>query len=237
MLAGGLGTRLRAAVSDRPKALATVNGRPFLAYLLDDLVSAGVGRIVLCTGYLSEQVELQFGRDYLGTPLVYSPEPRPLGTAGALRYALPQLSTDPLLVLNGDSYCRCNLLDMLRWHHARSSYATLCLTQVSDPSRFGNVRIAEFGEVEAFEEKNASRQASPQHSCDHVWINAGIYLLAADVIRAIPEGQAISLERDVFPGLVGRGLHGYCGNGEFIDIGTPESYSQAEDFLATAVKR
>src|SRR5437899_2628493 len=105
ILVGGLGTRLRGIVADRPKVLAEVRGRPFLAYLLDQLVASGFQDVVLCTGYRSEQVKEVFGDGYGPLRIVYSEETVPLGTAGALRLALPLLQSETILVMNGDSFC------------------------------------------------------------------------------------------------------------------------------------
>ncbi len=105
VLAGGLGTRLRGVLADCPKVLAPVKGKPFLAYLLEHLAGQGLRDVVLCVGYGSEQVEAVFGRSYAGLRLAYSCEPAPLGTAGAVRLALPMLESDPVLVMNGDSFC------------------------------------------------------------------------------------------------------------------------------------
>ena len=125
VLAGGLGTRLRAAVRDRPKGLAQIGGRPFLAYLLDQLDSAGVRKTVLCTGYLGEEVKETFGGEYRGLQLAYSQERSPLGTGGALRLAVPLLASDPVLVLNGDSYCEADLPAFRDWH-ARTAPRPRC---------------------------------------------------------------------------------------------------------------
>ena len=119
ILAGGFGTRLRSVVSDRPKVLAEVGGRPFLEYLLDQLVAEDVKSVVLCTGYLGEQVQRRLGTHYRTLALQYSREPQPLGTGGALRLALPMLDTDPVLVMNGDSYCDTRLDAFANWHAGR----------------------------------------------------------------------------------------------------------------------
>src|ERR671910_3457055 len=116
VLAGGLGTRLRPVVSDRPKALAEIHGRPFLAYLLDQLSTAGCSRVVLCTGHLGEQIERAFDKRYRNLQISYSRETRPLGTGGALRLALPDLLSDPVLVMNGDSFCATDLTSVRDWH-------------------------------------------------------------------------------------------------------------------------
>src|ERR1700722_3432997 len=130
ILAGGLGTRLRPVVADRPKVLALVRARPYLAYLLDQLVSAGVTQTVLLTGYGAEQVRATFGDLYGGMRLAYSAEPQPLGTAGALGYALPRMESDSVLVLNGDSYCDVALAEFTAFHQNHDGEASLVLTQV-----------------------------------------------------------------------------------------------------------
>jgi histidinol-phosphate phosphatase family protein len=226
ILAGGLGTRLRDVVSDRPKVLAEVAGRPFLAALLDQLVRAGVGRAVLCTGYRGEQVEATFGDRYGTLTLDYSHEAQPLGTAGALRNALAQLQSDPVLVLNGDSYCDFEPRLLLASHKGHHAEGTLWLTEVHDTARYGRVAVGHDGAVQRFVEKGAI-EGGPG------WINAGIYLLSQRLLHEIPAGGPCSLERQVFPRWIGRGLHGYRGAGRFIDIGTPESYAEAASFFGS----
>ena len=224
ILAGGIGSRLRPVVADRPKVLATVRGRPFLAYLLDQLATAGIRQVVLCTGYLGEQVQAAFGAAYHGLHLVYSQEATPLSTAGALRLALPLLQSDPILAMNGDSICEVDLTAFWAWHSAQRAEASLVLARVGDAGRYGKVRIDASGAVILFEEKGGQSGAG--------WINAGIYLLKRTSLSAIPAGREVSLERELFPRWIGRGLFGYRSEGRFLDIGTPEAYATAEEFLA-----
>jgi NDP-sugar pyrophosphorylase family protein len=224
ILVGGLGTRLRASVRDRPKVLAEVLGRPFLAYLLDQLADAGVRRTVLCTGHLAGLVRDAFGPSYRGMELAYSEEQTPLGTGGALRLALPQLDSDPALALNGDSYCQADLGGLLGFFRSQKAKAALLLAGVPDTSRYGRVAVDETGAVVRFVEKGGA--AGPG------WINAGIYVLGQEALGAIPENRPVSLEREVYPAFVGRGLYGWQGGGRFIDIGTPESYAEAAAFFA-----
>ncbi len=223
ILVGGLGTRLRSVVADRPKVLALVQGRPFLSYLLDQVVVAGVEDVVLCTGYLGEQVEAEFGPAYRSLRLIYSQETTPLGTAGALRLALPFFKSDTVLALNGDSFCEADLAAFHAWHSAHAAIATLFLTYVPDTARYGNVRLGPDGQILDFVEKNETGGPG--------WINAGIYLLQRQMLQTIPTGQAVSIERETFPAWIGRELYGYQGDGPFLDIGTPESYEKAEEFL------
>lgn len=224
ILVGGLGTRLRSVVVDRPKVLAEVKGRPFIAYLLDQLAAAGIDRVVLSTGYLGEQVQKLLCDTYRDLDLVYSQELVPLGTAGALRRALPLFNSDPVLVMNGDSYCHANLQALLDWHVARNAQASLLLTEVPDTHRYGQVWTDKDGLIRRFTEK--SDEGGPG------WISAGVYMLSHRVLEAIPEGRTVSLEQEVFPVWIGRGLYGYRGEGSFLDIGTPEAYAVAPSFFA-----
>lgn len=222
ILAGGLGTRLRKAVSDRPKVLAEVRGKPFLTYLLDMLASFGISRVVLCTGYLGERVKEVFGDRYSGIRLVYSRESEPLGTAGALRYALPHFDSDMILALNGDSYCHADLSAFGKFHLKHGAEASLLLIEKPDPGRYGSVLLDEGGRILQFREKHARAG-----TC---WISAGIYLINRKMLYTIPEGMPVSIERDTFPSWIGGEFFGYKGRGDFIDIGTPESLIAAGHF-------
>ena len=228
VLAGGLGTRLRPVMSDRPKALAEIHGRPFLAYLLDQLSKEGFSRVVLCTGHLGEQIEQAFGKRYKNLQISYSCETRPLGTGGALRLALPHLLSDPVLVMNGDSFCAADLRSLWNWHCGRGSQATMLLVEVPNTQRYGSVKINADGAVTEFVEKKHGGSGS---------INAGVYLLSRQIIDSLPEDTAVSLEHDIFPALMSHGLYGYQERGRFLDIGTPEDFAAAEDFFAAINER
>jgi len=223
ILAGGMGTRLRPVVADRPKVLAQIRGRPFLTYLLDQIARAGIKDVVLCTGHLGEQVQAVFSDSYGNLHLSYSQETTPLGTAGALRLALPLLKSDPVLVLNGDSFCHVNLSDFCDWRASPTALARLLLVRVPDTSRYGRVEIAPDGHIMKFEEKDVNGGPG--------WISAGIYLIRHRLLQTIPANQNVSIERDVFPACIGE-LYGYlCDGASFLDIGTPESYRLAEQFF------
>ncbi len=223
VLAGGSGTRLRPALSHRPKVLAPVRGRPFLAHLLAQLASWGVRRAVLCTGHRADMVEDAFGPACGTVELVYSVEDSPLGTGGALRRALSHLDSPTVLALNGDSICEADLAAFRRWHDERASASTLLLVHRSDTARSGRVEIGDDGRIEAFHEKDGANVPG--------WINAGVYLLARERVAEIAPLRAVSIERDVFPAWIGRGLLGYRTEARFLDIGTPDSYRRAEAFL------
>jgi len=228
ILAGGLGTRLRPAVADRPKVMASVAGRPFVTYLLDQLIEAGIRRVVLCTGYLAESIRYELGTLYRGIELVYSVEAIPLGTGGALRQALNYMADETLLVLNGDSYCQCSIAEFVAAQAASCASAGMVLAHVDDTSRFGGVQVNDVSLVESFVEKNTQAGSG--------WINAGIYLLPTASVREIPSGQAVSLEREVIPRLLQSGLYGYRCSGLFIDIGVPEEYQRAQSIFSDVQK-
>lgn len=228
ILVGGQGTRLQSVVSDRPKVLAEISGKPFLAYLFDQLLNSGIDKVVLCSGYMAEKIEACFGDSYESLAIRYSKEDQPLGTGGSLRLALPNLGSGTILVMNGDSYIDSDLDAYMDWFFAKDRQGSLLLTQMDDTSRYGTVIINKNKTVAAFKEK-----------CNNVasgWINAGVYLMKISLISSIPAGKFYSLERDFFPFLTGGKLYGYCGKGRFIDIGTPESYAIAEKFFCNDAK-
>jgi NDP-sugar pyrophosphorylase family protein len=230
ILAGGLGTRLRGVVADKPKILAPVNGKPFVSYLFSQLIAVGIREAVLCTGYLGEQVEAAFGKKWKTLNLLYSKEIQPFGTAGALRSALPFLKSEILLVMNGDSYFGCNLEEAFTWHVSKKAAATILLTDVPNAARYGTVVVDADGKVLRFEEKNAFSKVGAQHAAP-LQINAGIYFIKKDLLSSIPENRAVSIEKETFPGWVGKSLYGYRTDGAFLDIGSPESYASADVFL------
>ncbi|MHB1011301.1 MAG: nucleotidyltransferase family protein [Desulfobacteria bacterium] len=223
ILAGGLGTRLRAEVPDLPKVLAQICGRPFLFHLLDWLGDAGVRDVVLCTGYRGQQVREAVGDTYGEMRVRYSEEVEPMGTGGALRSALPLFSSRTVLVANGDSFPRVNLPSFLDWHVQRRSQASLVLARVRDASRFGRVEIDDAGRILRFAEKDGGHATG--------WINAGVYLFSRERIASVSEGRAFSLEKEIFPGWIEQGSYAMKTDGGFIDIGTPESYREAGAFF------
>lgn len=224
ILAGGVGSRLRSKVMGKPKVLAEVRKHPFLEYLLHQLDQANFKKIILCTGYLSDQIEKTFGRNYRNLHLYYSPEQTPLGTAGSLRKALPLLNSETILVMNGDSFCEVDFKKFWQFHLSKNSNVSIVLSSTSDISHYGNVKLGNDDSVIRFQEKKRRNQEG--------FVSAGIYLINKDYIAGIPRGKKVSVEKDVFPNWVGKGFYGYKSNHNFIDIGTPENYIQAEQFFA-----
>lgn len=215
ILAGGLGTRLSGVVADRQKVAAEVSGKPFIAILLRQLERAGFRRVIICTGHLAVTVENAVKEHAGSLEIVFSCEDAPLGTGGAIRNALSQVSSERFLAMNGDSFFGANILDFI----ASTSGNAIILRQETETARYGSVKLKN-GKVIEFSEKDAS--VGPG------LINAGIYLLEKKSLSPCPAGKKISLEKEIFPELAAVGsLTGFVTEGKFIDIGTPESYAAA----------
>ena len=234
MLAGGEGTRLRPLTLTLPKPVIPLAGRPFLSFMLDWLARHGVDDVLLSCGYRSDDVEAVLGHEHHGMRLRYVVEDEPLGTAGPLRLAADRGLLDPdgqVLVLNGDCLTDIDLTAELEQHLRTGARATLALVAVDDTASYGVVPTLEGGEVEAFLEKRPGPAPTNR-------INAGAYVLESSVVDMVPPGRAVSIEREVFPELVGNGLYGYdAASAYWIDIGTPERYLEATyDLLAGRVE-
>jgi D-glycero-alpha-D-manno-heptose 1-phosphate guanylyltransferase len=219
VLAGGLGTRLRGVVDDVPKPMAAVQGRPFLAFVLDQLVDSGFHTAILAIGYRHEAIRSHFGDAHRGLALLYSVEDEPLGTGGALRLACAQLSTRDVFALNGDTYVELDFPAMLQAHLRAGAQLSLAVCQVPDVTRYGAVEVRE-GIVHGFREKG---QSGPG------WINGGVYVLGPTLRHRFPPRGAFSFEHDLLMPEVGsiRPL-AFRSSGRFIDIGTPEDYARAQ---------
>ena len=233
VLVGGEGTRLRPLTSDVPKPALTLVDRPFLAYMIEWLAGHGVDEVVLACGFLPDVLREALGDDeHAGVRIRYVAEPEPRGTAGAIRFAADELGDDlddRFLALNGDVLTDLDLTALLRAHEAHRARATIALHSVEDSSAYGLVRTGEGGEVLEFTEKTG--EAVPGE------VNAGMYVLERSVLDLIPPGENVSIERDVFPRLVGEGLHALLLDGYWMDIGTPERYLQASwDILEGRVR-
>lgn len=194
-----------------------------MRHLLDYLSAQGISDIVLCAGHMSNQIT-----DYLGggeefdSRIRLSIESEPLGTGGAVKQAEDLLPAGPFFVLNGDSLAQGDLSGLLRFHLEKNASITLALVEVQNKSRFGSVALGGDGAILRFEEKGEAGAGL---------INAGIYVMNRAVLDTIPCGKPWSLERDVFPAFVGKGLYGMAVSGPFIDIGLPESYALAQSLL------
>ena len=227
ILAGGAGTRLRPVVSDRPKPMARVAGRPFLELQIGWLARQGVRNVVLCTGYLHEHVLAHFGDGRaLGVHIEYSVEGSPLGTGGALKLAESLAGRGPFLALNGDSFLDADLAGLVCAHAAHratlaSCVGTLVLCTVPDAREFGSVQIDARRRVVRFDEKSEA-QAGP------ALVNAGVYCLEPALLELVAPGRNVSLERETFPLALSKhlALFGQPVEGGFVDIGTPRGYER-----------
>jgi mannose-1-phosphate guanylyltransferase len=223
VLVGGEGTRLRPLTNDVPKPALTLVDRPFLAYMVEWLGAHGVTEVVLACGFLPDVLRETLGDgEHAGVRLTYVTEPDRRGTAGAIRFAADALGDDldeRFLALNGDILTDLDLTALMSAHRERGARATIALYPVEDSAAYGLVGVDGDGAVTEFVEKTG--EAVPGE------INAGAYLLERSVLDLIPPHREVSIEREVFPLLVGDGLGALRLDGYWMDIGTPERYLQA----------
>ena len=223
ILVGGEGTRLRPIPSRVPKPIVPVVERPFASYILDSLSRHGVERVVFSSGFLAGAIEAELGdgSDH-GLSIQYIVEDEPLGTAGAIKNVAAALQPGSFYVFNGDVLSDVDLTALARQHRQKHAMATIFLTPVDDPRRYGLVELRPDGSVASFLEKPGSDHSAP------ALINAGVYVLEHEVLEMIPPARMFSIERGVFPELAQVGsLYGYVETGYWRDIGTAESYLQA----------
>ncbi len=233
LLIGGLGTRLYPLTLSKPKALLPVLDRPFLSYQLDLLKAGNVREVMLACSERNRAWKKDFERlAPRGLKMRFAFESQPLGTGGAIRFAFDHFrsrnDSSPVLVFNGDVFFDLRVEKFLAFHIKRNASCTIALTRVKDPSRFGLVKTSTSGRVEQFLEKS-KRKTSVRT------VNAGAYLMAPEVIRRIPTGRAVSVERETFPMLLKEkaAVYGFPMKGYWNDIGTHESYLQAQTDLLT----
>jgi mannose-1-phosphate guanylyltransferase len=220
ILAGGEGTRLRPLTHTVPKPVLPLAGRPHIAYVIDWLVRHGVDDVVVSCGHLAEGIRRAIAEVEPGVEIRYAEEPDARGTAGAIRFAEDMLG-ERFLVLNGDVLCDLDLTALIEQHKRTGARATIALYPVHDPSGYGLCHRHEDGEITEFLEKPQPEQIDTDE------INAGVYLLDRSVLERIPPDRAVSIEREVFPELIGDGLYGIRLEGYWIDIGTPERFLEA----------
>ncbi|MFN8204927.1 MAG: NDP-sugar synthase [Solirubrobacteraceae bacterium] len=220
ILVGGEGTRLRPLTSTVPKPVVPLVDRPFIAYMLEWLKRHGVDDVIVSCGFLATAVRnvLGDGSAY-GIRLRFVEEPDPRGTAGALKYA-ERLLDDRFLMLNGDILTDIDLTAQIAQHEATGAVGTLALVGVEDPSAYGLVRLHEDRSVREFVEKPAADQI------DTNLVSAGAYVLERSILDLIAPGENVSIEREIWPQLVGHGLFAFPDDAYWLDIGTPQRYLQ-----------
>lgn len=224
ILAGGRGIRLASIFPRQQKVVVKISKHPFLEYILNQLNKTNFKNIVICTGYLNDQVKEVLGDNYQNLHLSYSYEHSPLGTAGAVAHALPLLKSDNILITNGDSFIDCDLQSFYDFHLKKKANGSIILTEVDETGRFGKVDTNENDEIVDFEEKvkNGGRG----------FVNGGVYIIKKNLLLEIPKKGVVSFEKEMFPSWVDKGLYGFKTKGRFIDIGTPESLHEAEEFFS-----
>jgi|BioPla2DNA2_1021312.scaffolds.fasta_scaffold04995_5 D-glycero-alpha-D-manno-heptose 1-phosphate guanylyltransferase len=214
ILAGGFGTRLQSVVSEVPKPMAPVAGKPFLTYILDQLKKHGFTRVILAVGYLSEVIENHFGNNYREMEIIYSHEYEPLGTGGCIVNAMKHVRDEYVYVINGDTYFDVNLSAM-----KLPEEILIACKYMKDASRYGVLDIVD-GKVKAFKEKSLLSEG---------YINGGIYIFKKDIFNRFPLNQKFSLEKDFFEKYMNElNIEAYLSEDYFIDIGIPEDYHKAE---------
>ena len=225
ILAGGMGTRLRSVVSDRPKPMALVNGAPFIEILIDSLAEKGIRDFVLLVGHMADVIEDYFeAHNDKNLRIRFSREEAPLGTGGAVKNA-EDFASDPSLLINGDTFFDGAIHELLRLHSEKAADVTLSLLPVRDASRYGSVTVNEEGLITGFREKH-------EGIAGRGLINAGFSLISRDFIRRLPANRAFSMEREIFPKLADSGrMFGLISERSFFDIGTPESYDNFKTFI------
>ena len=220
VLAGGEGTRLRPLTYTVAKPVLPLAGRPHIAYVIDWLARHGIDDVIISCGHLAEGMRNILNELELGAEVRFAEEPDARGTAGAIRFADDMLA-DRFFVLNGDVLCDLDLTAQVAQHERTGARATIALYPVKDPTGYGLVHRHEDGEITEFLEKPEPDQIDTDE------INAGAYLLERSVLDEIPPDQNVSIEREVFPKLIGNGLYGIRQEGYWIDIGTPERFLEA----------
>jgi len=226
VLAGGLGTRLRDVLPDTPKVLAPVGGKPFLEHLLGWLQWQGVRRVVLCLGYRAGAVHRFLDqRSFPPLEIKVLTEPEPLGTGGALAYALPFLTSDPVMVMNGDTIVEADLNAFLMDYRSSRAEASILCVQVENAGRYGRLEIDADRRVIRFAEKDPS-------AVDLSWINGGTYLFGRPILRQVASLDKGSLERDILAQMPAGRIRAFPTAGRFLDIGTPETLAIAKEVLA-----
>lgn len=222
ILCGGFGTRLRSVVSDLPKSLALINGRHFIFYVLDQLNKSGVTTVILSTHYMWWKFSELLGNEYNGMTILYSREEFPLGTGGAIKKSLELTTDKEVLVMNGDDWLDIDFNKLYNFYYKNNYSGIIAAKNMKDASRYGTILLSVKDKIIGFKEKEENTTG---------FISTGIYILNEKLFYYFPLRSSFSIEYDCFPHWVKYGLGAYTTNAKFIDIGTPESYLEAQTYI------
>lgn len=227
VLAGGLGSRIRHVLGDIPKVLAPIHERPFIDYILDQFQKLGAGRIILSLGFLADKVEAHLKTIKSTIPVITVHEQEPLGTCGALRNVMTALKSDPVLVINGDTWLNTNYREFLEEHKRSKKKGSILCVLVPDVSRYGTIELDKNASIIGFHEKqNLKKQGL---------VSGGVYLFNHTSLSEINNTVGPSLEKDYFAKCAPGTLHGLVAKkATFIDIGTPETLESAASLIPKA---
>lgn len=224
ILAGGEGTRLRSVIGEYPKCLIKIKGKEFVKYLLDQLNLEGFKKTILCVGFMRDVIINNLGEQYNDVKLIYSIEERPLGTGGAVINALRLVDTPYILVLNGDSIADISMKQFIIFSMLNHAQFTIATTYVTNVSRYGQLLFNEKTQMVAMKEKSEVVNSN--------WINAGIYLIEAELLRIYPYyNEMVSLEKEIIPYYLNNKIYVFPTRSSFVDIGIPEDMTKAEDII------
>jgi len=222
ILAGGLGTRLKEVVPDLPKAMAPVNGKPFLDYQLDYLDVFGINHIILSVGYLHEKIIGHYGNQYKNMRIDYAIEKEPLGTGGGMLLAMQKVEGSSVVVLNGDTFFMIDYKKFFDIHRGKESKLSIILREVVDVSRYGSVERDDSRVITGFFEKSKKKGTG--------YINGGIYLINKAFFLSNNLPEKFSLEKDFFEKIYKEHkIYGILCRQYFIDIGIPADYKRAQN--------
>jgi D-glycero-alpha-D-manno-heptose 1-phosphate guanylyltransferase len=223
ILCGGKGNRLKSVVNDKPKPMAEIGEEPFLNILIDYAVSFGFCRFILLTGFMRNFIKEYYQTKKSDLTFLFSEEEKPLGTGGAVKKAIPMISSDTVIVMNGDSFCPIDFEKLYKFHKKNKASISIALSKAEKGKDYGYVLLDKLKKVTAFNEKAEIGK--------HGYLNAGIYLMEKSVFEYM-KLDTFSLEYDFFPEMIQYGIYGYDTGESFIDIGTPERFELAKRLLA-----
>lgn len=223
VLAGGMGTRLRSVISDIPKPMAPVAGKPFLTYILNQLVPSDIDDIKLSVGYKNKVIKDYFGSQFKGIHLTYVVEEHPLGTGGGVRLAAEACDADTLLICNGDTFFDLDINAFLNTHRDQKNGMTIALKHMENVNRYGMVEL-EQSSIIGFSEKSEELKSG--------WINGGVYALDRSLFLDQTKPGNFSMEVDFMEKMIGNmRFEGFKSDGYFIDIGIPDDYQKANNYF------